>query len=152
MDHGARAEELFRQGYNCSQSVLLAFGDVTGLDEKTAAMLSSSFGGGLGRMREVCGAVTGISMVLGLMKGYADPDDRQGKVAHYHLIQEFARRFREKNGSIICRELLSGSSAQEGNDPEARTAAYYHKRPCPELCRTAAQIADELLNETTAED
>lgn len=152
MDHGKRAEELFRQGYNCSQSVLLAFGDMTGLDEKTAAMLSSSFGGGLGRMREVCGAVTGVSMVLGLMKGYADPDDRQAKAAHYHLIQEFARRFREKNGSIICRELLSGSDAREGSEPEARTAAYYRKRPCPELCRTAAEIADELLNETAAED
>ena len=146
MNHGARAEELFRQGYNCSQSVLLAFGDVTGLDEKTAAMLSSSFGGGLGRMREVCGAVTGISMVLGLMKGYADPDDRQGKVAHYHLIQEFARRFREKNGSIICRDLLSGVQTVEGSDPEQRTEAYYKKRPCPALCRCAAEILDDMLS------
>ena len=152
MDHGKRAEALFRQGYNCSQSVLLAFGDVTGLDEKTAAMLSSSFGGGLGRMREVCGAVSGACMVLGLTKGYANPDDRQAKTDHYHLIQEFARRFREKNGSIICRELLRGWGAKEGSDPEARTAEYYRKRPCPELCRTAAQIADEILNEITAEE
>lgn len=144
--HGVLAEQLFKQGYNCAQSVLLAFGDVTGLEKDTAAKLASSFGGGLGRMREVCGAVSGASMVLGLVRGYSDPDDLEAKKAHYHLVQEFARRFKEQNGSIICRELLRGVNAQEGKDPEARTAEYYQKRPCPMLCRQAAQIVDELLS------
>ncbi len=145
MDHGKLAEENFRNGYNCAQSVLLAFGDVTGLDDKTAAMLSSSFGGGLGRLREICGTVSGAAMVLGLVQGYADSDDPEAKTAHYHRVQEFARRFREKNGSIICRELLSGVQTVEGNDPEQRTDAYYKKRPCPALCRCAAEILDEML-------
>lgn len=145
MDHGKLAEENFRKGYNCAQSVLLAFGDVTGLDDRTAAMLTSSFGGGLGRLRELCGTVSGAAMVLGLVQGYADPDDLEAKTAHYHRVQEFARRFREKNGSIICRELLSGVQTIEGNDPEQRTDAYYKKRPCPALCRCAAEILDEML-------
>ncbi len=147
MTHGDRAEELFRKGYNCAQSVLLAFSDMTGLDEKTAAQLSSSFGGGLGRLREVCGAVSGACMVLGLVKGYSDPDDRQAKTAHYHLVQEFARRFKEQNGSIVCRELLSGVQTLQGKDPEARTPEYYQKRPCPRLCRCAAEILDRMLDE-----
>ena len=145
MDHGKLAEENFRKGYNCAQSVLLAFGDVTGLDDRTAAMLTSSFGGGLGRLRELCGTVSGAAMVLGLVQGYADPDDHEAKSAHYHRVQEFARRFREKNGSIICRDLLSGVQTVEGNDPEQRTDAYYKKRPCPALCRCAAEILDEML-------
>ena len=144
-DHGRIAEQNFREGYNCAQSVLLAFGDVTGLDENTAAMLSSSFGGGLGRMREVCGAVSGAAMVLGLVKGYSDPDDREAKKAHYARVREFADRFREMNGSVICRELLAGVPTVEGHDPEARTAEYYRKRPCAELCRCAARILDEVL-------
>ena len=146
-DHGSLAEEYFRQGYNCAQSVLLAFSDLTGLDDDTALRLSSSFGGGLGRLREVCGAVSGASMVLGLLKGYSDPDDREAKKAHYHLIQELARRFRKEHGSIVCRELLSGVQKTDGGDPEERTAAYYRKRPCPELCRRAAQLVDEMLTD-----
>ena len=146
-DHAALAEELFREGYNCAQAVLIAFGDVTGLEQQTAARLASSFGGGLARMREVCGAVSGAAMVLGLTEGYADPADHPAKKAHYHLVQEFARRFREENGSIICRELLAGSDHLHGNDPEARTAEYYRKRPCPLLVRDAAEILDEMLKE-----
>ena len=145
MQHGALAEQLFREGFNCSQAVLLAFADVTGLERETAARLASSFGGGLGRMREVCGAVSGAAMVLGLVRGYADPTDADAKKAHYHLVQEFARRFREQNGSIICRDLLSGTAAQQGRDPEARTPEYYKKRPCPALVRQAAEILDEML-------
>ena len=144
-DHGKIAEQNFRKGYNCAQSVLLAFGDMTGLDENTAAMLSSSFGGGLGRLREVCGAVSGAAMVMGLIKGYTDPDDREAKKAHYALIQDFAGRFRAENGSIICRDLLKGTAATEGGAPEARTQEYYRKRPCAALCRCAAQILDEML-------
>ena len=145
MTHGDLAEQNFRNGYNCAQSVLLAFGDVTGLDDRTAAMLASSFGGGMGRLREVCGAVSGALMVLGSVKGYPDPDDRKAKKAHYHRVQEFAGRFRAKNGSIICRELLSGVQTVEGSDPEQRTDSYYKKRPCPALCRCAAELLDEML-------
>ncbi len=134
MQHGETAEQLFRDGYNCAQAVLMAFADVTGLEPDTAARLASSFGGGLGRMREVCGAVSGASMVLGLVKGYADPTDADAKKAHYHLV------------SIICRDLLSGTAVRQGNDPEARTAAYYQKRPCPALVRQAAEILDEMLD------
>ena len=144
-DHGKIAEENFRKGYNCAQSVLLAFGDMTGLEEQTAAALSSSFGGGLGRLREVCGAVSGAAMVLGLVRGYSDPDDREAKKAHYACVREFADRFREMNGSVICRELLAGVATAEGHDPEARTKEYYQKRPCAALCRCAAQILDEML-------
>lgn len=145
MTHGEKAEQNFRGGYNCAQSVVLAFGDVTGLDDRTLAMLASSFGGGMGRLREVCGTVSGALTVLGLVKGYADPIDREAKKAHYHRVQEFAERFREKNGSIICRDLLSGVRTVEGSDPEPRTDAYYQKRPCPALCRCAAEILDEML-------
>ena len=146
--HGIIAEENFKRGYNCAQSVLLAFGDLTGLEEDTALRLSSSFGGGLGRLREVCGAVSGGAMVLGLLRGYDDPSDSEAKKTHYRLIQDFADRFRAENGSIICRELLSGVKVQEGNDPEQRTAEYYKKRPCPELVRQASDLIEELLEET----
>ena len=153
IDYAEKAEELFKQGYNCSQAVLCAFSDITGLERETAARLASSFGGGLGRMREVCGAVSGASMVLGLVKGYSDSGDRAAKSEHYRLIREFARRFSEENGSIICRELLgigkdqsaASDSVTVGGEPEERTPEYYKKRPCPELVRDAARITAELL-------
>lgn len=148
MHYGEKAEAYFREGYNCAQAVLLAFGDLTGLEDETAAKLASSFGGGLGRMREVCGAVSGGSMVLGLLCGYDDPKDSEAKREHYHLIQEFARRFREKNGSIVCRELLSGVATVQGNNPETRSEEYYKKRPCPQLVRQSAEIVANLLVET----
>ena len=144
-EHKALAEKLFYEGYNCSQAVLLAFGDVTGLDKNTAAMLASSFGGGLGRMREVCGAVSGAAMVLGIVKGYSNPDDREAKKAHYKLIQDFCAKFKQKNGSIVCRELLSGVNVTSGGVPEKRTDSYYKKRPCPMLVADAAEILDEML-------
>ncbi len=143
--HSEKAEKLFREGYNCAQAVLLAFSDITGLDDETAAKLSSSFGGGLGRMREVCGAVSGAAMVLGTVRGYSDPKDINAKKEHYALVQEFARRFKEENGSIICRELLAGVKTVQGSDPEERTETYYKKRPCPELVRIAAEILDDML-------
>ena len=145
MTHGEIAEKLFREGYNCSQAVLLAFNDVTGLDDDTAAKIAQSFGGGLGRMREVCGAVSGSAMVLGLLKGGNEPNNHEAKKEHYALVQEFARRFKEQNGSIICRELLSGVRTVEGLEPEKRTEGYYKKRPCPEIVRTAAEILEEML-------
>ena len=101
MTHGELAEQYFLEGYNCSQAVLLAFSDRTGLDKETAARLASSFGGGLARMREVCGAVSGAAMVLGLVRGYADPKDAEAKKAHYHLVQRFAELFREHGFRIF---------------------------------------------------
>ena len=148
IDHAQRARELFLEGYNCAQAVACAFCDVTGLDIGTAARLSSSFGGGLGRLREVCGVVSGAALALAIVRGYSDPKDREAKKAHYALVQEFARRFREANGSIVCRELLamSGIQASIGGEPEERTADFYKRRPCPELAACAAGIVEELLN------
>ena len=152
MNHSETARELFLKGYNCSQAVLCAFEDVTGLDRETAAKLASSFGGGMGRMREVCGCVSGALMVLGLARGYAVPepgsagdDVHELKKNHYALVQEFAKRFREKNGSIICRELLTGVNTTPGCEPEVRTDEYYKKRPCPDLAACAAKILDEII-------
>ena len=145
--HSEIAKKNFLDGCNCAQAVLCAFEDVTGLDRDTAMRLALSFGGGLARMREVCGAVSGAAMVLGLVKGSSDPTDHQAKTAHYRLVQEFSKRFKEQNGSIICRELLNGSGTP-GSDPERRDSAYYKKRPCPELVEQAALILDEALTNT----
>lgn len=148
--HAELARDLFYAGYNCAQSVFCAFTDVTGIDRDTSARLSSSFGGGLGRLREICGCVSGAAMVLGAVKGYDDPGDRTAKKEHYERVREFAARYRASEGSIICRELLmkgkaAGEHVQEGGDPEERTAEYYKKRPCPELVYRAAAILDEML-------
>ena len=147
-DHAELAKSLFIDGYNCSQAVFCAYCDVTGIEIDAAARMASSFGGGLGRLREVCGTVSGAALVLGIARGYSDPKDYAAKKVHYALVQEFARRFREVNGSIVCRELLKGISATEGGAPEARTEAYYRKRPCPNLAYCAAEILDEMLTET----
>ena len=147
MDHAKRARDLFLEGYNCAQAVACAFCDLTGLDQETMARLSSSFGGGMGRLREVCGTVSGALLVLGLLCGYSDPGDPSAKTEHYHLVQEFARRFREINGTIICRELLAGVKTRPGNEPEERTAEYYERRPCLRHVGEAAQIVEELLRE-----
>ena len=144
-DYAERAKALFCGGYNCAQAVLCAFADVTHLPMETAARLASGFGGGIGRMREVCGAVSGAVMALGLVCGYDDPKDTQAKAAHYARVQEFARRFREQTGSVVCRELLQGVPTAPGSAPEARTAAYYRKRPCAELVALSAGIAADML-------
>lgn len=147
MTHEEKAVELFRDGFNCAQAVAAAFSDVTGLDEKTILLLSSSFGGGLGRMREVCGTVSGMSMVLGALYGFSDTDNPAKKGEIYRRVQELAGAFRAENGSIICRELLSGEIAKDTDPtkPEARTAEYYKKRPCAELVGYAARILDEYI-------
>ena len=146
-DHADKAKELFLEGYNCAQSVFCAFSDLTGLDMETSARLASSFGGGLGRLREVCGTVSAAAMVLGILKGYSDPKDVEAKKRHYALVREFAQRFRAAEGSIICRELLSGVKTKPGNEPEARTKEYYESRPCLRHVGEAAAIVDELLRE-----
>ena len=146
-DHAYLAGELFMQGYNCAQAVFCAFCDVTGLEIDDAARMASSFGGGLGRMREVCGTVSGAALALGIVKGYSDPKDYSAKKAHYALVQEFARRFREENGSIVCRDLLAGIEVSPGGEPEARTPEFYRKRPCLNLAVSAARILEEMLAE-----
>lgn len=147
IDHAERAKQLFMEGYNCAQAVFCAFNDMTGLDMDTAARISCSFGGGIGRLREVCGSVSGAVMALGMIKGYSDPKDPEAKKDHYHLIQKYARIYTGENGSIICRELLEGREVTPGSDPEARTPEYYKKRPCPDLVWYAARLCDMIIND-----
>ena len=147
MDHGEEARRLFMMGYNCAQSVFCAFRDETGLSLEESARLASSFGGGMGRLREVCGGVSGALLALGAICGYDAPRDQEAKKAHYKLVQTFAGRFKEKNGTIICRELLKNVPVTPGGVPEERTKEYYSRRPCPLLVRDAAAILDEMLNE-----
>jgi len=150
--HSQRAMELFKEGYNCSQSVFGAFCDeLLGLDFETALRLSSSFGGGMGRLREVCGAVSGMFMVAGMKYGYSDPIDKKAKAEHYKLVQFLAHQFEKENGSIICRDLLGLHAGKDSPIPEARTAEYYKKRPCVELVGYAADIMDNLINNKTME-
>ncbi|SDM85333.1 C-GCAxxG-C-C family protein [Acetanaerobacterium elongatum] len=141
------AEQLFTQGYNCSQSIFAAFSDELNLDKETALKLASSFGGGMGRLREVCGAVSGMFMVAGLKYGYSDPNDYAAKADHYKRIQLLAQRFKEENGSIICRELLGLQNGPDTPIPEIRTSGYYKKRPCVELVKSAAKIMEEYMEE-----
>ncbi len=148
MTRPEKAKQLFMSGYNCSQAVVGAFIDDFAVDFDTAMKLSSSFGGGMGRMREVCGAVSGAFMIAGLKCGYCDPCDKAAKSAHYALIQKIAADFKQQNGSIICRELLEGVGCNgkcQGSVPEDRTAAYYKKRPCAELVYIAAKIVEDEL-------
>jgi len=152
-DHAKLAERLFREGYNCAQAVLCAFSDVTGIDRAASARMASSFGGGLGRLRETCGTVSAAALVLGIARGYDDPGDYEAKKRHYALVREFAARFREIHGGIVCRELLAGACLQHaaGGDPEPRGEAFYEKRPCPRLVADAARILEEMLEETPEE-
>lgn len=146
INHKERAIELFKQGYNCAQSVFGAFSEDLGVDFKTAVKTSSSFGAGMGRLREVCGAVSGMFMVVGYKYGYTDPKDYAAKTEHYKLIQELANKFKEITGSIICRELLGLNEKSSSPVPEIRTASYYKKRPCAELVGIAARIVEEIIN------
>ena len=144
MDHSIQAAELFLSGSNCAQAIVVAFCDVTGLDETFAAKLSCSFGGGMGRMREVCGAVSGMLMVAGLLYGYDDPGEKDcHKKAHYKLVQELAGKFREEIGSIVCREILKNPPSDP--EPTPRTEEFYKQRPCARMVMTAARILDEYI-------
>ena len=145
MDHSQRAVENFMKGYNCAQSVVVAFCDVTGMTADFAARLSSSFGGGMGRMREVCGAVSGMLLVAGLLYGYDIPGDEVSKRAHYHLVQELAGKFREREQSIVCREILKNPPSDP--NPTPRNEEFYKKRPCARLVALAAQILDDYIRE-----
>ena len=145
MTHSELAVENFMRGYNCSQAVVVAFCDVTGMKPQYAARLSSSFGGGMGRMREVCGAVSGMLLVAGLLYGYGTPGDEESKKAHYKLVQELAGKFREREQSIVCREILKNPPSDP--NPTPRNEEFYKKRPCARLVALAAQILDDYIRE-----
>ena len=149
----SKARRLFREeGYNCCQAVVLAYNDVFGIDDDTAAALSSGFGGGMGRMREVCGSVSGMVMLAGLITPATDPSIKVDRTRNYALVQEMAEDFRKLNGSIVCKELLGlvpmGSLAEvvkESPEPSDRTPEYYQKRPCEELVGISARIVGEKI-------
>ena len=137
--------ENFKKGYNCSQSIVLTFTDILPMDSDTLSKMASSFGGGMGRLREVCGAVSGMFMVAGLLYGYEGPETGQVKADHYARIQDLAHRFEEQHGSIVCREMLGLNVKHDVPTPEARTDEYYKKRPCVEIIGDAAEILDEYI-------
>ncbi len=141
-----RARNLFREGYNCCQSVVMAYSDVIGIDDVLAATISSSFGGGVGRLREVCGAVSGMAVVAGFLQPSVDPADRDAKAKNYAFVQQLAEPFRIANGSIVCRELLGIDHSKDAPVPSERTAEYYKKRPCVELVAMAAGVVGERIN------
>ena len=138
-----KATELFLSGYNCSQAVSVAFHEELGLTEPQAAKMVSAFGGGMGRMREVCGAVSGMLFVLGALYGYDTPGDDVRKKKLYGEVQALAEKFRVENGSIICREILKNPPADP--NPTPRTADFYAKRPCARMVMTAARLMEEFL-------
>ena len=143
VDKDKRAKELFEDGYNCTQSVFCAFCEDFGIDFETGLKLSSSFGGGMGKLREVCGAVSAMFMIAGLKYGYTSNNDDEAKAAHYKRIQNLAEKFKEKYGTIICRELLGLDS--DGYIPAKRTQEYYKTRPCGDIVAYAAKIiSDEI--------
>ena len=145
MNRSDRAEELFRKGYNCSQSVFAAFADVFGMSVEEAARIAAPFGAGFGKLREVCGAVSGMTLAAGYLKGYDDPADYEGKKELYALIQKMCGEFEDQKGTIICRELLGLKKGEDLGEPAVRTEEYYQSRPCIGACRTAAEIAERYL-------
>ena len=149
MNHAERARENFLKGYNCAQSVAIAFAAEMGKSEEEVARLASSFGGGMGKLREVCGAVSGALLVYGALRGYSDPTDGEAKKRQYAQVQDFAARFKAEHETIICRELLKSIALKkEGtSEPEARTPEYYRTRPCARFVETAARILEDMLAE-----
>ena len=138
-----RAMDLFRQGYNCSQSVFASCADLYGIEDNELALrLSASFGGGIGRMRQTCGAACGMFLLEGLRSGSAKQGDHEGKAANYANVQALAQKFKDEHGSLICAELLGLAKVQTDTkpQPEARTETYYKKRPCVEMVGNAVRM------------
>lgn len=150
--HEEKARMLFLEGYNCAQAVYAAFCDVTGVDAEDALRLSSSFGGGIGRLREVCGAVSGMAMVAGAVAGYSEAKAPEKKDAHYALIQRLCTSFKTEFGSYICRELLALPTGPYEPTPAKRNRAFYQRRPCADFVAGAARILDAWLEEREAEN
>lgn len=147
MTRGEIAKNYFEEGYTCSQAVALAFSDIVDIPSESLSAIAAPFGGGMGRMREVCGAVSGSFIILGLTQKYTDPKDSEGKMALYANVRELADRFKKENGTIICRELLEGIEVKKGIAPEERSSEYYKKRPCGELVKCAADNLEAFLTE-----
>ena len=147
-----KAVALFKEGFNCSQSVVAAFADQYGFTHEQALRMSASFGGGIGRMRETCGAACGLFMLAGLETGAVEGADRDGKARNYAVVQELAEEFKRRNGALKCADLL-GLSKQEPvvSTPEARTAQYYAKRPCVKMVEETARIWCEYLEKSSLE-
>lgn len=139
------AVNYFYNGYNCAQAVTLAFQDLLELDEKTLAKLASSFGGGMGRLREVCGAVSAMFLVYGMIKGYDDPSAKEEKAEQYKIIQKMAAEFEKKQGSVICRDILKKPEGHDDYIPADRTKEYYESRPCTRCVMDAAEILEIFL-------
>lgn len=147
-DRVQKAVELFMQGYNCSQSVFLAFADLYGMDEDMAKRVSAGFGGGVGRMRMMCGAVSGMVMLAGLDAGQTEGNDRKGKADCYAVVQDLVNKFKDENGSVICAELLGMKGCKvvkNSNIPDERNAEYYRVRPCSQKVENAARLFAEYL-------
>ncbi|MBO7306594.1 MAG: C_GCAxxG_C_C family protein [Alistipes sp.] len=143
-----RAQNYFKAGYNCAQAVVMAFDDVMQMSPEALARLAASFGGGMGRMREVCGTVSGMAFLAGAISPSADPSNLEERKANYALVQKFADSFRQENGDIVCRRLLGLEPMAERAEtamPSERTAEYYRKRPCVEYVGSAARIVAEHL-------
>ena len=145
-ERAEQARKYFTSGYNCAQSVFLAYRDITGIDEVLAATISAPFGGGMGRLREVCGAVSGMTMVAGFIAPNSQPNDNENKKNCYATVQALAEEFRAENGSIICRELLGLAQQKDDPTPSPRTGEYYKRRPCAEYVAIAARIVGEKIN------
>ena len=143
--YSEKAVNNFKSGYNCAQSVFLAFSEEFGFNKNTALKISSSFGGGMGRLREVCGAVSAMFAIAGLKKGYVSPNDDNAKANHYALIQELAEKFKSEFGTIICRDLLELPEGSDSPIPSKRTEEYYQTRPCEDFIRYASEIIEQYL-------
>lgn len=156
----AKAKRLFREeGYNCCQAVVLAYNDLFDVNDLLASSIASGFGGGFGRLREVCGSVSGMTILAGMLYPADDPSDKAGRTRNYAIVQEIASKFKEINGSIVCKELLglvpmgsNGTTPAESPVPSDRTAEYYQKRPCEELVGISARIIGEKLLESLNSD
>lgn len=146
MNRIEKAKENFKKGYNCSQSVVLAYADLFGVDEKTAAAMAEGFGGGMGRMRLTCGAVSGMFMLAGLKYSGGIAGDTETRTKIYDTVQKMARDFSEKNGSIVCADLLGLNLPKDSSPvPEERTRQYYQKRPCADCVGDCAEIVEKYL-------
>lgn len=141
------AVDFFMEGYGCCQSVVLAFADIYGLDAEMAKRVAAGFGGGVGRLRMMCGAVSGLVVLAGLEVGQTEGSDRQGKAACYQLVQQLIAKSKQQNGSVICAELLGIKGAVPAGNfmPDERNAEYYRKRPCAAKVESAARIYAEYL-------
>ena len=139
------ALSLFKSGYNCAQSVFAAYADLLGMDTETALKMSSAMGGGIGRMREVCGTVSAMAMLAGLKEGNADPENEEAKEHIYALVRHMSALFKEQQGTIICRELLGIEGMEESAKPSVRTPEFYASRPCGRIIACAAEIIEDVL-------